>query len=113
MRPDNRPTRTKRYLAGLFCCVSLAIGWAAVGTNAQTAGTQAHGAKAKAAAYEPGSDFTVLYDYMCGPVLPKPDVPPGGETPPGPLPRSFWYTGPAKVFDNLYFIGTSRDSAWA
>jgi metallo-beta-lactamase class B len=31
----------------------------------------------------------------------------------GPPPREVWYHEPAKVFDNLYFIGTKVHNAWA
>jgi metallo-beta-lactamase class B len=36
-----------------------------------------------------------------------------GTTPPGPPARDTWYAGPAKVADNLYFVGTRIHSAWA
>ena len=34
-------------------------------------------------------------------------------TPPGPPARETWYAEPAKVADNLYFLGTRIHSAWA
>src|SRR4051812_37959495 len=64
------PVRTNGYLVHLFASVALLFGWVGVETSAQTASIQSHVAKAKAAAYEPGYDFTVLYDYMCRPALP-------------------------------------------
>jgi metallo-beta-lactamase class B len=43
-----------------------------------------------------------------------PQTAPGGDKAPGaPLPRASWYTEPAKVFDNLYFVGTKIHSSWA
>ena len=33
--------------------------------------------------------------------------------PPGPPPRSQWHAEPAKVFDNLYFLGQTEYTAWA
>jgi metallo-beta-lactamase class B len=30
-----------------------------------------------------------------------------------PTPRDKWYAAPAKVFDNLYYIGTRTESTWA
>ena len=33
--------------------------------------------------------------------------------PPPPPARATWFTEPAKVFDNLYFVGTKFHSAWA
>ncbi len=37
----------------------------------------------------------------------------GGPPPSGPPPRESWYAAPAKVFDNLYFVGMTEFSAWA
>jgi metallo-beta-lactamase class B len=37
----------------------------------------------------------------------------GPGTPPGPPARDTWYAEPAKVADNLYFVGTKIHSAWA
>src|SRR2546422_10010806 len=34
-------------------------------------------------------------------------------TPPGPPARETWYAEPARVADNLYFLGTKIHSAWA
>src|SRR5213595_1747356 len=34
-------------------------------------------------------------------------------TPPGPPARETWYAEPAKVADNVYFLGTKIHSAWA
>jgi metallo-beta-lactamase class B len=43
-----------------------------------------------------------------------PQTAPGADVAPPPPPdRSTWYTDPAKVFDNLYFVGTKIHSAWA
>jgi metallo-beta-lactamase class B len=42
------------------------------------------------------------------------DVPPPYITDPSKVPsRESWYTEPAKVFDNLYFVGGKVHSAWA
>jgi metallo-beta-lactamase class B len=68
---------------------------------------EAHLAAAKAAA---GFDFPGLLARNC--IAPQtaegPDV-----APPPPPDRASWYTEPAKVFDNLYFVGTKIHSAWA
>ena len=67
----------------------------------------AHLAAAKAAA---GFDFPGLLARNC--VAPQtaesPDVAPAP-----PPDRASWYTEPAKVFDNLYFVGTKIHSSWA
>jgi metallo-beta-lactamase class B len=42
------------------------------------------------------------------------DTPPGYVTNPASAPaRDTWYADPAKVFDNLYFVGGKLHSAWA
>ncbi|MEY4545541.1 MAG: hypothetical protein RL685_1736 [Pseudomonadota bacterium] len=40
------------------------------------------------------------------------EKPPAGK-PSGPPERSKWYAEPAKVFDNLYYVGMTEYSAWA
>ena len=45
-------------------------------------------------------------------------ISPRGAAAPGPVRREVpgretWYQPPAKVFDNLYFVGTKLHSAWA
>ena len=52
----------KRYFAPVFCSVSLLAGWGVTKANAQTDNPQIHVAAAKAAAYEPGQDFTNIFD---------------------------------------------------
>ena len=62
----------KRYPAVLSCAVLLLASWIATEANAQSRGktaAQSHIAAAKAAAYEPGNDLTVLYDTVCEPAL--------------------------------------------
>jgi metallo-beta-lactamase class B len=58
-----------------------------------------------------GFDFPGLLAAIC--VAPRnaptPDLTPA----PPPLNRRSWYTEPAKVFDDLYFVGTKDRSAWA
>lgn len=66
-----------------------------------------HLAAAKAAA---GFDFTGTLARVC--VLPQ--TGPGRDVAPAPPPpREAWITEPAKVFDNLYFVGTKFHSSWA
>jgi len=68
---------------------------------------EAHIAAAKAAA---GFDFTGTLARICI----APQTAPGADvTPPPPPARATWYTEPAKVFDNLYFVGTKFHSSWA
>jgi metallo-beta-lactamase class B len=64
-------------------------------------------ARAKAAA---AFDFTGTLVRVCV----APQTAPGADVAPGPAPaRDTWYTDPAKVFDNLYFVGTKIHSSWA
>lgn len=68
---------------------------------------EAHLAAAKAAA---GFDFTGTLARVCI----APQTGPGRDVAPGPAPaRETWFTEPAKVFDNLYFVGTKIHSSWA
>jgi metallo-beta-lactamase class B len=80
----------------------------------------AHIAAAKAAA---GQDHAGVFDAACAAtsIRPRPgQLQPGtlpGRAPgqrEGPAPaRDRWYTEPAKVFDNLYFVGEREFSSWA
>ena len=112
----------KRDLAVLSCTVLLLAGWFASEANAQTpakTAAQNHIAAAKAVAYVPGEDYTVLYDTVCedalsqkGPVEPGLQVAPSLAARKVP-PRSEWFAEPAKVFDNLYYVGSPTQSTWA
>ena len=79
---------------------------------------EAHVAAAKTAA---GQDHVALFDRLCTPPAPRPAAAatpaPAATTAPrpaaGPPPASAWHVEPAKVFDNLYFVGEKEYSAWA
>jgi len=100
----------KRLSVPALCCLLLLAAFAPK-AKAQAANAEAHVAIAKAAAYEPGSDLTNLFD-MCaekGPGAPAAPRPVAAEPArPKPLPREQWYTEPSKVFDNLYYVGATR-----
>jgi metallo-beta-lactamase class B len=112
-----------RYFASVFCVILLLADWIAIG--AQVAKAQAHVAAAKAAAYEPGQDFTVIFDLCKQPKLGSPQsrFPRPLEAPPiepGTKrkipPRSSWYAEPMKVFNNVYYVGGSPEhnmNVWA
>ena len=109
------------------CCIFLLLAsLTAVEASGQATEAQAHVAVAKAAAYEPGQDFRVILDLCAQPksspavdrVFPRPPeappVAPGVER--RIPPRSKWFTEPVRVFDNLYYVGGSRDDnmdVWA
>jgi metallo-beta-lactamase class B len=112
----------KRHLAALFCSVLVWTGWTGTLAHAQAPGrnaAEAHIAKAKALAYEPGQDLIDVYEGLCGPALSErgPVIPPpqiAASLAERKVPaRSEWYTDPVKVFDNLAWIGSTEDSAWA
>jgi len=68
---------------------------------------EAHLAAAKAAA---GFDFAGTLVRLCV----APQTAPGRDVAPAPAPeRATWFIEPAKVFDNLYFVGTKIHSSWA
>jgi metallo-beta-lactamase class B len=95
------------HLIGMALAVaaglSIAGAFAQQGTNA----VEAHLAAAKAAA---GFDFTGTLARICI----APQTAPGADVrPPPPPDRATWFTEPAKVFDNLYFVGTKIHSSWA
>ncbi len=107
-----------RYLAPLFCSVLLLAGWSAVEANAQDAIAQAHVAAARAAAYEPGQDFTAIFSICAEP---DPNPPAAAHAPAAGAPaeptipaRSEWYREPQRVFDNVYHVGGANNEAiWA
>src|SRR4029077_10809721 len=62
-----------------------------------------------------GTDWAGTFLRLCVPVpagLQAAAAPVAG-APRLPPPRETWYAGPAKVADNLYFLGTKIHSAWA
>jgi metallo-beta-lactamase class B len=89
--------------------LAIMVGLAVAGTSAQQGADtiDAHLAAAKAAA---GFDFTGTLARICI----APQTAPGADVrPPPPPDRATWFTEPAKVFDNLYFVGTKIHSSWA
>src|SRR5690349_5672444 len=80
------------------------------------AAAQTHIDRAKAAAYRPGFDLTTLYEWVCraalspeGPTEPQDVVAPPLNKRNIPA-HSDWYSEPAKVFDNLYWLGSYGDN---
>jgi metallo-beta-lactamase class B len=76
---------------------------------------QAHVDAAKAAA---GQDFPNLFTQLCVVPAQPPAAAAAGQGgarsgAPSVPDRSTWHAEPAKVFDNLYFVGQTEYSAWA
>jgi metallo-beta-lactamase class B len=87
----------------VIAALGMTTAWAQQPANT----VDAHLAAAKAAA---GFDFTGTLVRICV----APQTGPGPDVvPPPPPARSTWFTEPAKVFDNLYFVGTKIHSSWA
>jgi metallo-beta-lactamase class B len=82
-------------------------------TQSPSAAAAPHVAAAKAAA---GTDHLALFNQLCVPppaAAPRPQPAAQPAAPQGPPPRSQWHAEPAKVFDNLYFVGMTEYTAWA
>ena len=86
-----------------LCLAAVMSGAVVIGQSGRDT-VQAHVEAASAAA---GQDHPALFRQLCAPPVPRP---PAAPSPPD---RSVWHVEPAKVFDNLYFVGQSEYSAWA
>jgi metallo-beta-lactamase class B len=76
-------------------------------------GAAPHVAAAKAAARQ---DHVGLFNQLCVPPPPLPTpgaAPQAAASPQRPPPRAEWHAEPARVFDNLYFLGQTEYTAWA
>ena len=102
-----KPPVTLLWGAG---CVAIGLGaLISVGQPADT--VEARRAAGKAAA---GTDLMGIYDRACPSTATAAPAPARTATAPRPdPPREEWYSEPAKVFDNLYFVGTKVHSSWA
>jgi metallo-beta-lactamase class B len=60
-----------------------------------------------------GQEYQGIFTSTCGALTPAPRDAQAAPRQPGPPPRASWYAEPAKVFDNLYFLGQTEYSAWA
>ncbi len=89
----------------------LAAGAAAAQPRPETVDTYLAAAKAAA-----GTDWSGTFIRLCIPPAPTGTATPGAGRAGGPRrtpARETWYAQPAKVADNLYFVGTKLHSAWA
>ena len=99
---------TIRLRATLAALAGFGLGFGLLPARAQPADEiEAHLAAAKKAA---AFDFAGTLVRTCV----APQTGPGGDVAPAPAPDPATYvTDPAKVFDNLYFVGTKIHSSWA
>ncbi len=84
---------------------------AALGIASAQAAAQSVDGYLSAAKAAAGTDWAGTFLRLC---VPPPSGPPGGRGGGRGAPaREDWYAEPAKVADNLYFLGTRIHSAWA
>jgi metallo-beta-lactamase class B len=100
-----------RHVAGLVAAMAISLSSTSVTLlTQQTTAADARFATATAAA---GKDFTELFDTTCGLIRPTMVFRTTPAPPTVATDRATWHAEPAKVFDNLYFVGQSEYSAWA
>lgn len=90
-------------------CAALATA-ALVHGQAPAATVDSYLSSAKAAA---GTDWSGTLVRLCIPPPPSAGGPGGGGGGRGTPPKETWYAEPAKVADNLYFLGMKAFSSWA
>jgi metallo-beta-lactamase class B len=103
-----RRVRTEMFLVGAIAVAAFCVAGLRV-TSAQTPTTiDGYVAQAKIAA---GTQWEGTLVRLC---IPEPPPTPNAGGAPRSVPdRATWYAEPAKVADNLYFIGTKVHSSWA
>jgi metallo-beta-lactamase class B len=105
----------RHLLVGMLSAAIIALAAVTVVGQAPANTVDGHVAAAKAAA---GTEHTAVFNNLCSAPAPEPaggrrgGQPPAAQAP-GPPPRSQWHVEPAKVFDNMYYLGQSEYSAWA
>jgi metallo-beta-lactamase class B len=106
LQSTEEETAMNIHIGAAFAIVT-ALGMANADAQPAAKNIEAHLAAAKAAAE---FDFTGTLARTCI----APQTAPGRDVAPAPAPdRKTWFTEPAKVFDNLYFVGTKIHSSWA
>jgi len=105
----------KQHTLAFVMVVGLAAGITEATLMGQSTGetADAHVAAAKAAARQ---EHNSLFNSLCaapGPAAATPTAAPAAAQPQGPPARSQWHAEPAKVFDNLYFVGMTEYASWA
>jgi metallo-beta-lactamase class B len=97
-------TRNETFVSAIFAVVYAASAFGQTAPNE----IDTHLIAARNAA---GFDFTGTLARLCVAPAPVPNT--LRDVAPGPAPgRETWFTEPAKVFDNLYFVGSKIHSSW-
>src|SRR5688572_1306660 len=113
-RPRRFPRGVRRLGAGAV--LMAATGSAPIAQSSVTPEVQRHVDAARKAA---GIEHAAMVERLCPVTQPSATSPRGsgagrqGGSPPSPPPRESWYAEPAKVFDDLFFVGMTGLSAWA
>jgi metallo-beta-lactamase class B len=100
----------------LVAALALAVLMAQPAAQQTTDTRQAHCAAARVAAGTEHVSLLNRFADICGAAATAPQPQRGGGAATGPRqvpPRVAWYHPPAKVFDNLYFLGTKIHNAWS
>ncbi len=99
------------------CAAAVGLGSTIAIGQTSKAAVDVHVAAAKKAA---GANWEGVFNRVCQmaspPAAPAATGRGGVQAPPrqaGPPDRATWHAEPAKVFDNLYFVGQTEYSAWA
>ena len=111
----------RRYSMAMVSAIGLAAAMTAVRPHAQSSSAATVDAYVAAAKTAAGQEHAGLFNAACAPTSIRP-APPAqrGQAPAGapaaqptPPDRATWHAEPAKVFDNLYFLGQTEYSSWA
>ena len=103
-------------MKSLAISILAAAAWAAtVGTASAQPAPRTVDGYIEAAKIAAGTDWAGTFLRLCIPTPARPPAPAGraGATPRRIPARETWYAEPAKVADNLYFLGTKIHSSWA
>ena len=101
-------------VARRLAALGLAIGGGSAMLAAQGQGNAAAQVHIEAARKAAGTEHLAVFERTCNALTPPPrSTAPAAPRPSGPPARDSWYAEPAKVFDNLYFLGQSEYSSWA
>lgn len=118
----------KRHRSLLLFGIIFAAGTIAIDAHGQASVAQTHVDAAKALVSPKDANppsyrvFQSEFSQTCARPKPGAPTPPLGKDAPlepgeaaklTPTPHDKWYAPPAKVFDNLYYIGTKTESTWA